>query len=348
MKPARLVLPLLAAAVFTAVPAVADDGEPNTHAAGSGYQQTGYATDAYPGFDSGEEDAPEQKKKSWWYSVKRETPATQLEYARSLEKSDPKGACKAYEALVREWPAVSEAAEAQRRKASLYAGLGNYSDAFDEFEYLLDFYPGLCPYQKIARVQYTLANQLLGENRSMFGLRLASTKRMRHRFESVIRHAPGADYVPDAFLTVARLRVQDDDLPEAIEVYENLVNRFPNSPQALDAVYLEAQCRYTLVQKKAYNEARCRNTVNYLRLVMRRLPQHPHASEMRAWLTELETKLEDDAYKRTLFYDTRQRTPQAAVAAYQRFLDEFPDSARAAAVKSRIEAIKGGAAPLRK
>src|SRR5574344_1221615 len=139
VRPSILPAALLAAAVFAAVPAAADDGEPSAHAAGSGYQQTGYATDAYPGFDSGEEEAPEQKKKSWWYSVKRETPATQLEYARSLEKSDPKGACKAYEALVREWPAVSEAALAQRRKASIYANLGNYDDAFDEYEYLISF-----------------------------------------------------------------------------------------------------------------------------------------------------------------------------------------------------------------
>ena len=61
-----------------------------------------YATDAYPGFD-GLDDVkkPERREKSWWFGVKRDTPAEQFAFAQELEtEGDSKGAAKAYDAAI--------------------------------------------------------------------------------------------------------------------------------------------------------------------------------------------------------------------------------------------------------
>jgi outer membrane protein assembly factor BamD (BamD/ComL family) len=62
---------------------------------------------------------------------------------------------------------------------------------------------------------------------------------------------------------------------------------------------------------------------------------------MRAWLKELSDYLAEDAWTRAKFYDTRQRTRRAAVAAYEKFLAEHPDSSHAEEARARIEEIKG-------
>ena len=317
---------------------------------------SGYATDAYPGFEPKQKREPEFKEKSWWYSVKRGTPEEQLEFANAFETNkELKAAAKAYEALVREWPASAVSAEAQRRKASVLtrlAGENNdmslYADAFDEYEYLMYYFPGLCNYSQVADLQYKIAVHLLDGRKSMFGLKFDSNREKRLRLESVVRLAPGATWVPDAMLKVGDLRVDDDELEEAAAVFDSIVTRFPKSTQAKEAIFKACKCRYDMVLRQDYDASRCRNALNSMRTALNRYPDIAEADLVKEWIAEFSEKLEENAWRNAVFYDTRQRTKQAAVAAYERFLAEFPESSHRGEAVARIEAIKGGAAPLRK
>jgi outer membrane protein assembly factor BamD (BamD/ComL family) len=62
---------------------------------------------------------------------------------------------------------------------------------------------------------------------------------------------------------------------------------------------------------------------------------------MKKWLDELTAYMAEDAYVRAKFYDTRQRTPHAAIASYEQFLAEYPDSSHAEAVSRRIDELRG-------
>ena len=97
-----------------------------------------------------------------------------------------------------------------------------------------------------------------------------------------------------------------------------------------------------------YNASRCRNALNGVNMALKRYPDLAEAATLKTWAVELSGILEENAWKNAVFYDTRQRTKQAAVSAYQRFLAEFPESRHRGEAIQRIEAIKGGAAPLRK
>lgn len=316
----------------------------------------GYATDAYPGFEPRQSREPEFKEKSWWYSVKRDSPEAQLEFAHAFETNGScKAAAKAYEALVREWPSSPVAAEAQRRKASVLARMAAdkndmslYEDAFDEYEYLMHYFPGLCSYAKVAELQYKIACHLKDDTKSIFGFKYDTNREKRLRFESVVRLAPGSTWVPDAMLEIGNLRVDDNELAEAAEVFDNIVTRFPDSKQAREAAFKACKCRYTLVQKKDYNASRCRNALNGVNMALKRYPDLEEAATLKTWAGELSGMLEEKAWNNAVFYDTRQRTKQAAVSAYERFLAEFPESSHRGEAVARIEAIKSGAAPLRR
>ncbi len=317
---------------------------------------SGYATDAYPGFEPKQKREPEFKEKSWWYSVKRDSPEAQLEFAGSFETNgNYKAAAKAYEALVREWPASAVAAEAQRRKASILTRLAGdkddmslYEEAFDEYEYLMHYFPGLCNYSQVADLQYKIAVHLLADKKSIFGLKYDSNREKRLRLESVVRLAPGATWVPDAMLSIGDLRVGDDELEEAAAVFDNVVTRFPKSTQAREAVFKACKCRYDLVLHQEYDASRCRNALNGMKTALNRYPDLNEAELLKEWIQEFSEKLEESSWNNAVFYDSRQRTKQAAVAAYERFLAEFPESQHRGEAVARIEAIKSGAAPLRK
>ncbi|MBO5940070.1 MAG: tetratricopeptide repeat protein [Kiritimatiellae bacterium] len=309
-----------------------------------------WATDHYPGFEGLDNlPTPEKKEKGWireWLGIgapKGASASEQLAIAAKYEeKGDFKDAAEAYDKLVREWPASSEAATAQFRLATvLENNLAEYADAYEEYAYLLDFYPNSCDLAKIAEAQYKLVN-LLHDTRKMFlGMSFTGNRELRQSYERIVRRTPGADYVPQALLKIANLRELDADYEDAIQVYSTLRSRYIGTNEARAALYLEAKARMWLVRRLAYNHPRCKDTENYLKLALRNDPSHPNAEEMRTWLKDLSSYLSEDAWKRAKFYDSRQRTRHAAIASYTRFIAEHPDSVHVEEARARIAELNG-------
>ena len=308
-----------------------------------------WATDQYPGFDGLDNlPVPEKKENGWlteWFGIGAPDGATALEQFRIAESLEAEGehkdAAKAYDALVREWPASAEAPAAQFRLASLLESrLAEYADAYEEYSYLLDFYPKDCPYAKVVEAQYRLVNLLYDTRRMFLGMSFTGNRELRQNYERIVRRAPGAPYVPEAMLKIADLREQDTDHEEAVKVYSTLRSRYPGTAEARIALYREAKARMWLVRRLAYNLPRCKDTENYLKLALRNDPSHPNAEEMRTWLAELSDYLAEDAWARARFYDTKLRTRRAAVAAYERFVAEHPDSSHADEARARIARLK--------
>lgn len=317
-------------------------------APGLGDTATPYATDIFQGFDDDDKKI-ELKEKSWWYSVKGITPEAQFEYLCELDKaSDFKGVVKAAEAMVREWPASSLCAKALLMQARAQTRLKDYDDALETCEYLIKFYPGLFSYDKVVKLEYSLAKTMETEDRTFLGVKYASKKDVRRAYEKIARHAPGLDFIPELMLRIAALRIEEQEFSEAVDVYASLIANYPESPEAKEAVYLQAKYMKHMVELHEYNEVRYRNTANFIKLALERMPNHEKAGELKEFMADLNERLEEAAYNKALFYDTHQRTRAAAVAAYEKFLEDFPKSIRADAVKERIEAIKAGAEPLRK
>lgn len=330
--------------------AVGVQAAPSQRVVGSGEGGASpWATDQYPGFDGLDTlPAPEKKEKGWlwrWFGIgrpARESAALQLEWARrQADEGDVKGAVKSYDALVREWPASPEASKAQFMLAYLMESeMQEYSDAYEEYSYLLDFYPRNCPYANVVAEQYKLVNLMHDTRGTFLGMSFTGNRQLRQGYEQVVRRAPGADYVPEAMLKIAALRENDIDYEEAVKVYATLRNRYPGTDEARRALYLEAKARMWLVRRLAYNLPRCKDTEGYLRLALKKDPSHPNVEEMRGWLKELLEYIAEDDWKRARFYDTRQRTRHAAIASYRKFLSEHPDSSHADEARSRIRSLE--------
>ena len=313
---------------------------------GPGANGARYATDAYPGFDSEEDNVkPERKEPRWFQFIlgpKRDNAADQYAYCQELVEDESwSKACRELDALVRNWPTAPEAWKAQLQMADIrLTKLGDAEDAFADYRYLLDFYSLQCDYAATADKLYEVAGIMKLEGKEIMFVRFANTVDVRRCYEMCVLRAPGARWVPDAMLTIAALREDEGKFTEAIKVYENLRNLHPETEEAKTAVVREAAARMIVLRDHGYNRARALDTVDFMKMAMR-LCRPADVAAIQAHMDEARGLLEDEAYRGARFYDSSTRTKRSAVAAYEQFLKDYPQSAHADEIKARIEELKG-------
>ena len=304
-----------------------------------------YATDAYPGFDSEDGIVNPEKKEPKWFSFingpKMGDSRSQLRFCRELISAGSRSrACKGLDALVREWPMSPEAPAAQLLLADTLSEMGEYEDAFAEYRYLLDFYSLACDYSAISEKAYNLANVLREEGKSIIWFRFDNTVDVRRAYESLVLRAPGAAFAPEAMLTIGALREDEGKYEQAVQVYENLRNLYPQSKEAAVAVRREADSRMTVLREREYNRSRCKDTAGFLASALT-MCGGDDVRHIRSLHEEVLSMLEDDAYRSAKFYDSRVRTSRSAVSAYERFLADYPRGKYADEVRRRLEELKG-------
>lgn len=306
-----------------------------------------YATDAYPGFDLDDGNFKPEKKEprlfGWIYGPKMEDAASQFAWAAQLEADNSvSGARKAYDALVREWPTSPEAPKAQLKVAQLLSAELDYEESFKEYRYLIDFYSNSCDFSAVVQEMYKLAELMREEGKTILFFNFRNTVDVRRAYESLVLRAPGADFVPKAMLTIAGLREDEEHLSEAVAVYENLRNIYPTVPEAAEAAYNEARTRMNIVRDHEYNRNRVRDTADYIRQTISGVVlDEAKVADLRAWLSECEGFLEDEAWKAAKFYDSPTRTKGSAVNAYNVFLKDYPAGVHAEEARARIAELGG-------
>jgi len=305
-----------------------------------------YATDAYPGFDNVDEAfKPEKKTPRWfpWITGPKMTNATeQFAWCQQCEKEQSwRAARKGYDALVREWPTSPEAPKAQQRLAEIWLGQYlDYEEAFAEYRYLLDFYSLECDFDAIAKKMFQTAELMRQEGKTVMFFRFKNTADVRRAYESLVLRSAGADFVCGAMLTIALLREDEEQLEKAVVVYENLRNLYPGTDEARMALYREAGVRMKLIDAHGYNRARTRDTIAFLKMAQREDLTAEMRTDVDKWLADAENLLADEAWNSAKFYDSATRTTRSAINAYERFIQDYPNSPHVEDALKRLEKLK--------
>lgn len=305
-----------------------------------------YATDAYPGFDDVPANTrPEVKKPrlfAWLNGPKAPTAAEQYAWCRlRLAEGEYRAARKGFDALVRQWPASPEAPLAQKDLADLvFAHDRDCEQAFKEYCYLLDFYPSKCDFSSVAEDAYEMARRMQREGKSIVFFRFANTVDVRRSFEALVMRVPGAEFVPQAMLTIASLRVDEGKFSEAVSVYENLRSIRPESDEAIESVGLEAEARLQLLRDHGYNRPRCLDTIAFLRQSLEAYPSASWRERVGQILDDARGQLEEEAFRSAKFYDSRTRTKRSAITAYEAFVRDYPASVHVDEAVVRLKELK--------
>ena len=313
---------------------------------GPGANGARYATDAYPGFDSEDSQIkPERKEPKWFAFINGpdcSNAKDQFEYCTNLaEEGNYSKARKQFDALVREWPTAPEAPKAQLAIADIcFSQLNDYEDAFAEYRYLLDFYSLQCDFAKIADKLYETAGILKLEGKEVMFIRFANTVDVRRAYESCVLRAPGAKWVTEAMLIIGQLREDEGKYGQAVKVYENLRNLYPDSVDAKLAIGREAAVRMLILRDHEYNRHRCQDTINFMQLALRTCNKED-MSAIQDYLNEAKELIEREDFLGAKFYDSTTRTKRSAISAYEKFLADYPQGDRSDWVRERLVDLKG-------
>jgi outer membrane protein assembly factor BamD (BamD/ComL family) len=284
----------------------------------------------------------ERKRPSFFHRPAMATAEAQMAYAdKLLAEGRPGKAMKHYLALVHAWHDSAQAPAAQLQYARLLEQAGKYESAFEEYQYLIDFFTGLVPHEQIVETQFRLANAVLSarHGRFLFLKGIAMPERAIPLFRQVARNAPNGKRAAEALFNAGLIQERQKDYAEAIAEYESVESRYADGDLAATAAFRRVHCLYLLAKDSPRDEASCANAVSALTAFLSRHARSPDAGQAQAYVAELREHLAGLSYERAAFYDQIAKNPRAALIAYQDFASRFPWSRKAEGVKKRMDEL---------
>lgn len=274
-------------------------------------------------------------------------PSNQLAYARSLRDSGrPRGAARAYRALVNTWPAAPEAVAALLERARLLEERGLWDDAFDAYQQLISRYAGRFDFSEVITRQIRLADRV-ADRRSMrwlFG-GFSTPERALPLYAQILTNAPNWSGAPAVALKIARIHEENGDLAEAIAAYADVRIRYPDSPEAEEAAARRIECLLRLARRAPNNTAVLDEAWSSIRDFLARYPQSAHAPHIRQRGEEVGERRARIAFESARLYDKPRYSNDVIRTAYERFLAQFPESPWAPVARRRIAELGGRREP---
>lgn len=284
------------------------------------------------------------KKPSFLKRPDRATPAEQLAYADWLtqEKWGEKAALKAYRNLVHAWHESPEAVTAQLAYAKLLEKMGDYVDAFDEYQYLIEYFAGRFPYEEVLDRQFRIASEVMTRRRWKFFFMpgFKSPDRALPMFDKIAENAPKWKKAAVARFLVGLIHEENRDYEEAVRAYETIPYDYPDSEHAASAAFRRADCLRILAEKHPRDERSIRTAVTALAGFLRDYPKDERHAEAQKHRDALLARLEESCLQRAHYYDYKAHRPRAALIAYDTFIKTCPWSDRLEEVAKRMEALR--------
>jgi len=294
----------------------------------------------YPG---PEDETPRRKKPRWFGGPAMTNAAEQLAYANSLlsQPGKRREAEKQYRELVHEWPQSPEAPLAQMAYAGLLEERGKHRRAFEECQYLIEFYTGSFPYQGVLERQFRIAHQVMtGRQGKLIFLRgFEAPERAIPMFRKIVENAPSWKKAAEAQYLVGVILEGDHEYAEAVVAYERAMTRYPESEFASEGEFRRAVSLYKLADKRPRDEKSCRVALTALSRFLNRYADSDNAQSADQYRQALQERLTALYYERAVFYDRAARRPRAALIAYRDFVQQCPSAEQIPAVKARIEQL---------
>ena len=291
-------------------------------------------------------------QKHWWESRKpcKSNPDEQLIYTNQLKDSGHlRKASSQYRALVYTWPQSSEAPVAQFNYAGCMYKRNKLINAFDEYQFLLDTYPGFSPYEEVVERQYAIADAIATRKRHFLFFPYRTPEKAISLFQQLIRNAPQMSKVSKLQFRMGRIYEKTKQYDMAIDAYKTYLRLYPKGPLAEQACFSRAVCYCRLTRKNPVSADMRESAKAAFQYFLARYPTSSMTDPARTYLKELRMTQTTDYYKQARAYERSaehtywkklaQKRLIAAKLIYQRLINEFPVSKWSDTARSRISHI---------
>lgn len=251
-------------------------------------------------------------------------------------------AISAYRRFIKNNPASPLAARAQFRIATLLEQTGRASKAFDAYQTLVTQYPDTADFEKAVARQVVIANEYLGGKKLTFLWLpiVPGTDRAEEMFASIVKNAPFSKNAPIAQFNLGVTYERQGNLKDAAAAYQTVLDRYPNSAIADDALY---QIGYLYMRVGETGRSQdlsavisSKNTFEDFTLQYPDSEKVPQAEDNIGKLSSKET---GDLLDIAKFYD-RFKNYRAAAIYYNDIIRRAPDSEDARLARDRVQVLR--------
>ena len=257
------------------------------------------------------------------------------------QKGNLKRAIRAYKIIVRKYPKDALAPGAGYRTAELLEQTHSYLSAAEGYRFIVERYPSSPHFNEAIEAQFRIGEMYLnGKKIKFLGLSVANS--LDHAveiFAAVIRTAPYGKYTARAQFDIGRAREKEGANDAAIQAYQAVIEKFPNSPVTPDAQYQLGYIWFTAARAGTKDLAAADKARTAFQDFLFRFPNSEKAAQARANLLLLDHKKTSSSLDIAKYYD-KQKYYRAAVIYYNEVIRQQPGSSESEKAKQRLDQLK--------
>jgi outer membrane protein assembly factor BamD len=246
-----------------------------------------------------------------------------------------------YRMVVRRFPRADIAPAALFNSGRMYEKQGKLEQAFRDYQSVVEKYPRSENFEPALEAEYTIAKAYLdGKKVDVYGVpTLPSMAKAEEMFKKIVTNGPFSKIAPLAQFGIGQSLEKSGSITSAVTAYQQVVDRYPNSDVAADAMY---QIGYVYLQASratGYDETAAVRAQEAFEDFLVKFPNSHKAAQAQDNLKTLQGRKSNDAFNIARFYD-KQRNFKAAYVYYNEVLQQQPDSQQATRAKTRMDQIR--------
>jgi len=247
-----------------------------------------------------------------------------------------------YRRFLKSNPASPLASKAQVRIAEIYYDDGNMTKSFDAYEKLITQYPDTPDFDKAITRQVLIANEYLGGLRTkLFGLEIVNgTDRAEQMYTAILKNAPYSKNAPVAQFNLGITYERQGKTKEAADAYQKVLDKYPTSSLADDALYQIGYIFMQLGEKgKSEDLSALITAKNTFEDFLLQYPKSEKAAQAKDNLKKMSSKESSDLLVIAKYYD-RFKNYKAASIYYNDIIRRSPGTEESKLAQERIQALR--------
>ena len=246
-----------------------------------------------------------------------------------------------YRMVVRRFPRADMAPAALFNSARMYEKQGKLEKAFHDYQTIVERYPRSEHFEPALEAEYTIAKAYLdGRRVDVYGVpTIPSMAKAEEMFKKIVTNGPFSKIAPLAQYGIGQALEKSGSITSSVTAYQQVVDRYPNSEVAADAMY---QIGYVYLQASratGYDETAAVRAQEAFEDFLVKYPNSHKAPQAQDNLKTLQGRKSNDAFNIARFYD-KQHNYKAAYVYYNEVLQQQPDSQQATRAKTRMDQIR--------
>jgi outer membrane protein assembly factor BamD len=246
-----------------------------------------------------------------------------------------------YRMVIRRFPRADIAPAALFNSGRMYEKQGKLEKAFHDYQTIVERYPRSENFEPALEAEYTIAKAYLdGRRIDVYGVpTLPSMAKAEEMFKKIVTNGPFSKIAPLAQYGIGQALEKSGSITSAVTAYQQVVDRYPNSEVAADAMY---QIGYVYLQASratGYDETAAVRAQEAFEDFLVKFPNSHKAPQAQDNLKTLQGRKSNDAFNIARFYD-KQHNYKAAYVYYNEVLQQQPDSQEASRAKTRMDQIR--------